>query len=117
MNEKRAGIAGLEIRNHSDIRSQGTGLPAICYSGMMKQISTLSFVLSLLSLPALAQTLPPTAQQLQQQSGQAIQNESATTHNNLSQTQQQVQGQAQQPTLNRSGRAVAHPPGYIPMPR
>jgi hypothetical protein len=85
---------------------------------MMKQISTFSFVLSLLSLPALAQTLPPTAQQLQQQSDQAIQNESTTTHNNLSQTQQQVQGQAQQPTLSRSGRrAVAHPPGYIPMPR
>jgi hypothetical protein len=84
---------------------------------MMKQISTFGFVLSLLSLPALAQILPPTPQQLQQQSNQAIQDENTTTHSNLSQTQQQVQGQVQQPTLNRSGRAVAHPPGYIPMPR
>jgi outer membrane lipoprotein-sorting protein len=83
---------------------------------MMKQICAFASLL-LLSAPAWAQTLPPTAQQLQQQSNQAIQNESTTTHNNLSQTQQQVQGQAQQPTLNRSGRrAVAHPPGYIPMP-
>jgi hypothetical protein len=84
---------------------------------MMKQISTFSFVLSLLSLPALAQTLPPTPQQLQQQQDQAVQNESNTAHNNLSQTQQQVQSQVQQPKLNPSGRAVAHPPGYIPMPR
>ena len=60
--------------------------------------------------------MPPTAQQLQQQQDQAIQNESNTAHNNLSQTHQQIQSQAQQPTLNRSDRAVAHPPGYIPMP-
>jgi hypothetical protein len=89
---------------------------------MMKQICAFASLMLLsvpvFSIPAWAQTLPPTAQQLQEQSNQAIQNESNTTHNNLSQTQQQVQGQMQQPTLNRSGRrAVAHPPGYIPMPR
>jgi len=90
---------------------------------MMKSITTIAFVLPLLSVAvlcqtAVARTLPPTAQQLQQQSNQAIQNESNTTHNNLNQTQQQVQGQAQQPTLSRSGRrAVARAPGYIPMPR
>ena len=89
---------------------------------MMKQVCAFASLM-LLSIPGLsvsawAQTLPPTAQQMQQQANQAIQNESNTTHNNLNQTQQQVQGQAQQPTLNRSGRhAVAHPPGYIPMPR
>jgi hypothetical protein len=83
---------------------------------MMKQICAVASLL-LLSAPAWAQTLPPTTQQLQQQSDQAIQNESNTAHNNLNQTQQQIQQQAQQPTLNRSGRAVAHPPGYIPMPR
>jgi methionyl-tRNA formyltransferase len=86
----------------------------------MKQICTFAFLLALgapvLSISAGAQTLPPTAQQLQQQSNQAIQNESTTTHNNLNQNQQQIQSQAQQPTLNRSGRAVTHPPGYIPMP-
>jgi outer membrane lipoprotein-sorting protein len=85
---------------------------------MMKKIAVLALLPFLAGTSAWAQTLPPTSQQLQQQSNQAIQNESATAHNNLSQTQQQVQSQAQQPTLNRSGRrAVAHPPGYIPMPR
>jgi hypothetical protein len=85
---------------------------------MMKQIAAAALVLPLLSVAALAQALPPNPQQLQQQQDQAVQNESNTAHNNLSQTQQQVQSQAQQPTLNRSGRrAVAHPPGYIPMPR
>jgi hypothetical protein len=88
---------------------------------MMKQIGVFTSLL-LLSTPVLdgsawAQTLPPTAQQLQQQSNQAIQNESNTTHNSLNQSQQQIQQQAQQPYLNRSGRAVTHPPGYIPMPR
>jgi len=82
----------------------------------MKQICALALFLPLLGVSAQAQTLPPTTQQLQQQSDQAIQNESNAAHNNLNQTQQQVQQQAQQPTLNRSGRAVAHPPGYIPMP-
>lgn len=83
---------------------------------MMKKTGALAAFL-LLSAPAWAQTLPPTPQQLQQQSNQAIQNEANTTRNNLNQTQQQIQNQAQQPTLNRSGRAVTHPPGYIPMPR
>ena len=82
----------------------------------MKQICAFALLLPLLGVSAQAQTLPPTTQQLQQQSGQAIQNESNTAHNNLNQTQQQIQQQAQQPTLNRAGRAVAHPPGYIPMP-
>lgn len=73
--------------------------------------------LPFLSPPAWAQILPPTPQQLQQQHDQAVQNESNTAHNNLNQTQQQIQQQAQQPYINRSGRAVSHPPGYIPMPR
>ena len=84
---------------------------------MMKHISALTSLLLLAGAPAWAQTLPPTAQQLQQRQDQAVQNESNTAHNNQSQTQQQIQQQAQQPTLNRSGRAVTHPPGYIPMPR
>lgn len=83
----------------------------------MKRIFACALLLPLLGVSAEAQTLPPTTQQLQQQSDQAIQNEAATAHNNQAQTQQQVQRQAQQPTLTRSGRAVVHPPGYIPMPR
>ncbi|HUO02316.1 MAG TPA: hypothetical protein VMU31_06025 [Rhizomicrobium sp.] len=82
----------------------------------MKQICAVAACL-LISAPAGAQTLPPTPQQLQQQSDQAIQNEANAAHNNQNQTQQQIQNQAQQPTLSRSGRVVAHPPGYIPMPR
>ena len=83
---------------------------------MMKRICTIVLFLPALSAAAWAQNLPPTPQQLQQQHDQAVQNESNTTRNNLNQTQQQVQQQAQQPYLNRSGRAVSHPPGYIPMP-
>jgi hypothetical protein len=82
----------------------------------MKQICAIASLL-LLGVPAWAQTLPPTPQELQQQHDQAVQNEANTAHNNLNQTQQQIQQQAQQPYLTPSGRAVAHPPGYIPMPR
>ena len=84
---------------------------------MMKQISAFALLLLLAATSAWAQTLPPTPQELQQQHDQAVRNESNDTHSNLNQTQQQIQQQAQQPTLNRSGRAVVHPPGYIPMPR
>ena len=83
----------------------------------MKLIGMAAALLLLLEAPAWAQTLPPTPQELQQQHDQAVRNESNDTHSNLNQTQQQIQQQAQQPTLNRSGRAVVHPPGYIPMPR
>ena len=83
---------------------------------MMKQICAAACLL-LIGAPAWAQTLPPTPQELQQQHDQAVQNEANTAHNNLSQSQQQIQQQAQQPYLSRSGRAVSHPPGYIPMPR
>jgi hypothetical protein len=83
----------------------------------MKRICAAVFFLPLLGLPAWAQTVPPTPQQLQQQQDQAVQNESNTAHNNLNQTQQQIQQQAQRPGLSRSGHAVEHPPGYIPMPR
>ena len=83
---------------------------------MMKQVLAAATLL-LIAAPAWAQTLPPTPQQLQQQHDQAVQNEANAAHDNLNQTQQQVQSQAQQPYLTRSGRAVAHPPGYIPMPR
>lgn len=84
----------------------------------MKRICAFLPAVLFLAVPAWAQTLPPTPQQLQQQHDQAIQNESNTTHNNLNQTQEQVQQQRlQQPHINRSGRAVSHPPGYIPMPR
>lgn len=83
---------------------------------MMKRICAIALLLPALSTVAWAQNLPPTPQQLQQQHDQAVQNESNNTRNNQVQTQQQVQQQAQQPYLNRSGRAVARPPGYIPMP-
>ena len=84
----------------------------------MNRISALTLLSLLAAAPAWAQTLPPTPQELQQQHDQAVQNEANATHNSLNQTQQQIQQQAQQPTLSPSGRrAVAHPPGYIPMPR
>jgi hypothetical protein len=78
--------------------------------------SVSAFVLFITAAPALAQTLPPTPQQLQQQHDQAVQNESNNIHNSLNQTGAQIQQQAQQPYLSRSGRPIAHPPGYIPMP-
>ena len=62
---------------------------------------------------ARAQTLPPTTQQLQQQHDQAVRNEASAAHNNLLQSQIQ-NPPPPQPHLTRSGRAVAHPPGYIP---
>lgn len=73
-------------------------------------------VLSVAAIPALAQALPPTSQQLQQQHDQTIQNESNAAHNNLTQLQLQQTQQAT-PHITPSGRAVANPPGYIPMPR
>ena len=72
-------------------------------------------ILGVVSLPALAQTLPPTSQQLQQQSNQTIQNQSNMVHNNLNQTSAQTPQQTQ-PHITASGRAVANPPGYIPTP-
>ena len=84
---------------------------------MLNRVSALTLLSFLAAAPAWAQTLPPTPQQLQQQQEQTVQNESDATHNNLNQSQQQIQQQAQQPMLTLSGRAVVHPPGYIPMPR
>lgn len=64
-----------------------------------------------------AQIAPPTTQQLQQQQNQTIQNETNAAHSNLTQLQiQQAQTQPAPPTVTRSGRVVAHPPGYIPVP-
>jgi len=84
---------------------------------MMKQIFAATTLVALLTAPAFAQTLPPTTQQLQQQSNQSIQNEANAAHSNMNQTQQQVQQQAVQPNLSTTGRrAVAHPPGYIATP-
>lgn len=96
---------------------KGQASRTICYTETMKQICTTACLLLLASL-AMAQTLPPTPQQLQQQHDLAVQNEANTAHNNLNQTQQQIQQQAQQPYLSPSGRhVIAPPPGYIPMPR
>ena len=87
----------------------------ICYNAMMKSVS-LAFCLAAVAVtPALAQTLPPTTQQLQQQHNQTIQNEANTARSNLLQSQIQTPPPPQ-PYLTPSGRAVAHPPGYIPSP-
>ena len=81
---------------------------------MAMKILSLAFCLAAAALsPARAQTLPPTTQQLQQQHDQAIRNEANTAHSNLLQSQIQTPAQPQ-PHLTRSGRAVVHPPGYIP---
>jgi hypothetical protein len=67
--------------------------------------------------PAGAQMLPPTPQQLQQQHDQIIQKETNATHDNLTQLQiQQAQHPQPTPVITPSGRVIAHPPGYIPMP-
>ncbi len=72
---------------------------------------------ALVPFAAFAQIAPPTTQQLQQQHNQTIQTETNTAHSNLTQLQiQQLQTQPPPPTITRSGRAVANPPGYIPMP-
>lgn len=64
-----------------------------------------------------AQIAPPTTQQLQQQHNQTVQTETSAAHSNLTQLQiQQTQIQPAPPTITRSGRVVAHPPGYIPVP-
>lgn len=84
----------------------------------MKTLRTLASGLSLLgavSLPVLAQTQPPTTQQLQQQHDQTIRNESGTVHDNLNQSIQQTPPQPQ-PIITPSGRVISRPPGYIPMP-
>jgi len=65
--------------------------------------------------PAFSQTLPPTTQQLQQQHDQVIRNEANTARSNLLQSQIQTPPPPQ-PYLTPSGRAVSHPPGYIPSP-
>lgn len=72
-------------------------------------------LLGITAVPALAQNMPPTTQQLQQQHNQTIQNESNTVHSNLNQSIQQTPAPTP-PTITPSGRIVAHPPGYIPMP-
>ena len=85
---------------------------------VMKVPAGLAFGLCLLGIaasPALAQNMPPTTQQLQQQHNQAIQNESSTVHNNLNQSIQQTPA-PMTPTITPRGRIVSHPPGYIPMP-
>jgi hypothetical protein len=84
----------------------------------MKTLRTLAYGLSLMSiaaLPALAQNMPPTTQQLQQQHNQAVQNESSTAHGNLNQSIQQTPAPTP-PTITPRGRIVSRPPGYIPMP-
>ncbi len=84
--------------------------PAGCF------LATL-LLLSAAAVPATAQALPPTSQQLQQQHDQVIQKETNATHDNLTQLQiQQAQQPQPTPVITPSGRVVAHPPGYIPMP-
>jgi hypothetical protein len=84
----------------------------------MKTLSAFALLFGLCdaATPGVAQTLPPTSQQLQQQHDQAIQNQANAAHNNLNQLQTQTPPQSQ-PHLTPSGRAVAHPPGYIATPR
>lgn len=86
----------------------------------MKNMIPVAFGFALLALvpvAASAQIAPPTTQQLQQQHNQTIQTETNTAHSNLTQLQiQQQQIQPPPPTITRSGRAVALPPGYVPMP-
>ncbi len=74
-------------------------------------------LLSGATLPAAAQALPPTSQQLQQQHDHIIQKETNSTHDNLTQLQiQQAEQPQPTPVITPSGRVIAHPPGYIPMP-
>ena len=95
------------------------GAHPTCYGMMMHILRGFALGTGLLmaaAVPALAQALPPTSQQLQQQHDQTIQNESNAAHSNLTQLQLQQTQQAT-PHITSSGRAVANPPGYIPMPR
>ena len=68
-------------------------------------------------IAATAQSLPPTSQELQRQHDQTIQRETNQAHDNLTQLQiQQAQQPQPTPIITPSGRVIAHPPGYIPMP-
>jgi len=67
------------------------------------------------SFSAVAQNLPPTTQQLQQQHDQTMRNESNSVHDNLNQSIQQTPPPPQ-PIITPSGRVISRPPGYIPMP-
>jgi hypothetical protein len=90
----------------------------LCHGATVKSIRVVACglcLLSAISFSVSAQTPPPTPQQLQQQSNQTIQNQSNMVHNNLNQTGAQTP-QPTQPHITSSGRAVAHPPGYIPTP-
>mgnify|MGYP000939315477 FL=1 len=90
----------------------------MCYGMRMKHPISLACGAALLALvpgAVSAQIAPPTTQQLQQQHNQTIQTETNTAHSNLTQLQiQQQQIQPPPPTVTRSGRVIAHPPGYIP---
>ena len=84
---------------------------------MITRLTIMAGFALLATSAAQAQIMPPTTQQLQQQHNQTIQTETIQGHSNLTQLQiQQQQIQPPPPTITRSGRAVAHPPGYIPMP-
>jgi len=82
---------------------------------MMKNLSLPLCLAATAFTPALAKTLPPTTQQLQQQHDQTIRNEANTARSILLQSQIQTPPPPQ-PHLTPSGRAVANPPGYIPPP-
>ena len=82
---------------------------------MMKTMTLALCLTAAMLSPARAQTLPPTTQQLQQQHDQAVRNEANTARSNLLQSQIQ-NPPPPQPYLTPSGRAVAHPPGYIAPP-
>ena len=87
----------------------------------MMRRSVFAFALCLAGTPALAQTLPPSPQELQQQHDQTVQSESNDVHNNLNQTGQQIQQHAlqpyyvQQPFVTPHGHVVTPPP--VAMPR
>ena len=82
------------------------------------EMKSLVFAIGLVAIAApaaLAQSLPPTTQELQQQHNQTIQNETNAAHGNLTQLQIQTPPPPQ-PTFTPYSPGLAHPPGYVPTP-
>ena len=77
----------------------------------MKILLPTLFVFSLLAGPALAQTVPPTPLQLQQQMDQTIQNQANATQQDLNQTQYGlIQDQQRRDQLFATPAPVFQPP-------
>ena len=84
----------------------------------MKILLPAFFSLGLLAIPAVAQTVPPTPQQLQEQNDQALQNQAYATQQSMSQVQSGlIQDQQRRDQLFATPAPVFQPPPLPPAPQ